>query len=514
MSSFTARFDKRLGEIASKTPHIEPFSGETPKRRKARLNRVTGEGWKAFREFCQTFFPHVFGLSFSPDHQEMFELIEGRTGITGLTGYRGLGKTVEMGVVYPIWKIIKGERYVIHVAADIDAAQERTGFMLNELQNNRRLRAYFPDLAPEGSDDEDYYLRNRTRIRARSIRQAIRGTVNPRTAQRPGLIICDDIDKEENQGNQSIGRRKKDKIVQEVSGALNPKGSGRVIWLGNLVHPNYAICQFLDGLISELKEDKSDFDPDQVKHIMTISAQLLRYPVEDESGCSVWEDQYPTESLPALRKKLGSVGYQREMLGKPIIEGNIFKCEWFKTHIHDYNPFTRVWLYSDPAWGEKGAYKAVITAGWDGDHFYIIDVWVRQTKNSSYFQYLYETIMRRRNRFGARFRPSIETVYGQDRILADFDRWCRDTGLEPISHLFTRVNNKVSKNLRIERLDTVIESGKLLFPEGQDTPTLISQFLTYPQGYVDGPDAVAGCLERFKEYSTPCNQVKVRQITY
>ncbi len=29
-----------------------------------------------------------------------------------------------------------------------------------------------------------------------------------------------------------------------------------------------------------------------------------------------------------------------------------------------------------------------------------------------------------------------------------------------------------------------------MFLNGQDTPTLISQFLTYPQGYVDGPDAL------------------------
>jgi hypothetical protein len=46
-----------------------------------------------------------------------------------------------------------------------------------------------------------------------------------------------------------------------------------------------------------------------------------------------------------------------------------------------------------------------------------------------------------------------------------------------------------------------------LFPEGQDTPTLISQFLTYPDGYIDGCDALAGCLERFSEYDIGRNRV-------
>ncbi len=34
----------------------------------------------------------------------------------------------------------------------------------------------------------------------------------------------------------------------------------------------------------------------------------------------------------------------------------------------------RVWLYADPAWGEKGRYKAVISIGYDGNRFYVIHV--------------------------------------------------------------------------------------------------------------------------------------------
>jgi predicted AAA+ superfamily ATPase len=51
----------------------------------------------------------------------MFDETDKGSGIIAITGFRGLGKTVLMGVVYPIWRIIKGERYVIHTAADIDS---------------------------------------------------------------------------------------------------------------------------------------------------------------------------------------------------------------------------------------------------------------------------------------------------------------------------------------------------------------------------------------------------------
>ena len=109
----------------------------------------------------------------------MFDETDNGSGIIAITGFRGLGKTVLMGVVYPIWRIIKGERYVIHTAADIDLAHERTAFTLHELRNNKRLTIDYPELRPVDAFDLDFYLKNKARIRARSIKQSHRGTINP-----------------------------------------------------------------------------------------------------------------------------------------------------------------------------------------------------------------------------------------------------------------------------------------------------------------------------------------------
>jgi hypothetical protein len=403
---------------------------------------------------------------------------------------------------------------VIHAAADLDLAEERTAFTFNELTNNKRLLNDFTELQPLDNSETDFFLKNKCRIRARSIKQTFRGSINPRTSTRPGLVICDDIDKEENMGNQSIGRKKMDKIIQEIGGALDPITSGRIIWLGNLVHPNYAICQFEQSLIDEIKADNENFNPDSVQHYFTKAKILLRFPLEDQNGNSVWEEQYPTSELPILRQKFGLTGYLREFLGKPIIEGNIFKNHWFKKYQTAPKKFKRVWLYADPAWGQKGCYKAVISIGFDRYHFYVLHVWIRQTKNSKFFSYYYNVYQELTKRFGVRFRAAIETNFGQDRILADFDRFCLENNLPTISYRIKRINNKENKNLRIERTDTVIETGKVQFPDGQDTPTLINQFLTYPDGYVDGPDAFAGCLERFSEYDIGKNRTRVRSIRF
>ena len=41
---------------------------------------------------------------------------------------------------------------------------------------------------------------------------------------------------------------------------------------------------------------------------------------------------------------------------------------------------------------------------------------------------------------------------------------------------------------------------------------VINQYLTYPDGYVDGPYALAGCLERFPEYELGRGRVRVRSF--
>jgi len=516
MPKFIQRQQKALAEIAAKTPHLRPFAEDNPAARAKRIALVQGEGWEAFSYFCVAYFPHVFGKPFCAIHQEMFQETESASGVIGITGFRGLGKTVLMGVVYPIWCVIRGERYVIHTAADVDLAEERTAFTLHELQNNRRLLSDWPELEPMDEDKADFYLKNKARIRARSIKQSHRGTINPRTAKRPGLIVCDDIDKEENMGSQTIGKRKMDKITQELAGALDPAEPGKVIWLGNLVHPNYAICQFMELIIGEIKADNPEGDLGYQKVIKTSQRALLRYSLENAEGKSTWPEQYPDETLPELRKRYGQAGYQREMLGLPVIEGNIFKNEWFKRYktLPEPGKMKRVWLYADPAWGEKGCYKAIISIGYDGNRFYVIHAWIRQTENTKFFRYYYDAYQELDRTYRVKARAACETTYGQGRILADFDRWATDNHLPPISHRIKKIDNRENKNLRIERTETIIETAKVLFPEGQDMPTLISQFLTYPDGYVDGPDALAGCLERFSEYDIGRNRVKVRRMQW
>lgn len=511
--NFTKIQTKKLYEIAARTPSVLPFANDNPDLKRKRVKKATASNWVAFSFFCKTYLPHIFGKDFNDDHKESFEITEDNIGgLTAITGYRGFGKTMLMGLAYQLWHLAKGEDYIIDVAADEDLSQERTAFIYNELQRNKRIQNDFPDLIIVDGDEGDFYTRSNQRVRARSIKQALRGTINPKTGKRPGLIDCDDIDKTDNIGNYTIGKRKLDKIRGELTGSLDPDKNGRVVWKGNLTHPNFAICQFEDLLIEEIKSVEPGARPEKRKHLKHDNLIILRYPVENEDGTSRWPEQYSDQDLKALRKTMGMVNYLREMMGKKIIEGKIFKWEWFKRWKQLLRKRYIARLYADLAPGEKNCYKAVV-GGVRVDHKYLVThLWVRQGKNSSFFRFYYDSFMDLRHKYGTKFRAAVEGNFDQYRSFCrDFDIWCDDNKLPRITQFIKKYHNRGKKTERIESLETIIEQGKILLPDGQDSKTLIEQFLAYPDGFLDGPDATEGWLAQFPGYSPKRGRARVRQ---
>lgn len=568
MGKFTKAQIKTLDEIAARTPTVPVFENDSPQKKLERLERSKEDSWDGFKFTAETYFPHICTKPFAAAHKEMFNLILAHPrALTALTGTRALAKTTLTAIIFVIWKFMQGWQFNVQVAGDIDLSEARAAFIHNELANNVRLLHDYPKLAPAGADPSNFHLKNKALVMARSIMMGIHGLINPRTAKRPDLIIMDDIDDEKNQGNATIGKKKLDKITGSVTGSVNPdlKKESYVIWLGNLNHPNYAICQFEREMELAMRESGEETGPRltagrrtsethvptdseqagthvpsdsgqagthvptgkksgegvdeemkrQGNHIISRNRVLLRYPLINAKGKSIWEAQFPTSEIPALRAKMGMVSFQREMLGKAVIEGKVFHDAWFNTYTAaDISPekMKMVVLYADPARGSKGSFKAIGAVGWDGSRYFMLRCWIRQTDQNAFFERYYNDFTNLLQTYGYRFQASMETVFGQQYILVDLDRWCKDNGHQPISHLIRRIENKENKNTRIERLETVIQSGALLFCGGQDFETLKLQFLTYPDGYLDGPDMTAGCLERFGSYKYGRNSVRVRKF--
>lgn len=504
MSKFTKIQLKRLRDIATRTPEVLPFVGDTPQRRNERIHRVMQPNWHGFSFYCYTYMPHIFDLVFTGDHKEMFQVVNSpQYEFVADTGYRGLGKTVLIAIAYVLWRAIHGEIYNIQLAADQLLAGARTALLFNECKNNLRLLNDFPQLTILSGNEDEFYIRTKCLIQSRGIMQPIKGSINPKNGKRPGLIIGDDIDKEQNIGNQTIGRQKLDRMKGEVFGALRPKGYRKVIWLGNLTHPNFGICQYKERMVANKKSMEDTYVDSYDEHIFSENEALLRFPLVRD-GVSAWEEQYPTNEIPKIKATMGSTNFQREMQGIPVIEGNIFKESWFRRYrIISAKP-KEVILRADPAWGTKGAYKCVDAIMYADDfNYYVLKMWLRQTTDTKFFRYYYDAYCELQRRFGYKFKAYIETCYGQERIKKDFSRWCQDNNLADITMHIRSDNVKTNKNVDIERLETPIETSRILMPEGQDTAECVSQFCTYPQGYIDGPDNIARTMKLFASFDKP-----------
>ena len=504
LKKFTLNHKQRLNEIFNATPQVDLFVNDTPEKQRNRIAQVTGDSWKSFVFFCNTYLSFIFKLGFCDDHKEMFKEVEnGEYGITAVTGFRGFGKTVILAIAYVMWKIAKGEKYVIQVAANERLVKKRTLLLLRQFQKNKRLLHDFPQLRYKEGELSSFFLENDTLIEGLGIDQDCRGSFHPVTAERPGLIVNDDVDRKKNRGNAHVGKDRRESITQEQKGCLDSYKPTRIIWLGNLVYPTYAICQFEKEISDRIKSENDLAKPEDRKHLVYHKNKLLRFPLENRKGHSVWEEKYSTESLPELRIDFGYTGYLREMLGKAVIEGAQFKNEWFKVWSKLPAKFNRVWMYADPARGSKGCYKAIIAIGSTKHKYYCLKVWVRQTKQSSFYRYFHTVFTELRQRYGSRFRAAMEANFKQDDILEAMDRWCDDNELGRISHFVKKIYNTDDKDYRIEQLEVPIEVGKLEFPEGQDMETLKAQFLIFESGKKsdkDGPDATAGCMERFDNF--------------
>jgi len=84
--------------------------------------------------------------------------------------------------------------------------------------------------------------------------------------------------------------REVEKITQELAGALSPEGNGKIIWLGNLVHPNYSICQVQELIIGDLRSDNPELEATSQIALKTHQKAILRFSLEDKHGKSIWED--------------------------------------------------------------------------------------------------------------------------------------------------------------------------------------------------------------------------------
>lgn len=414
---------------------------------------------------------------------------------------RGHAKSTCAAFAYPLWCICERRRrnivIITHAAA---LATQFVRDLRNELETNARIRKTYGDLCSEPSPrrparksgrEVGRSARRRRQwaasvfttttgitVQAKGCGASLRGTrVGP---QRPDLIICDDIEKDEQVASPE-GRRKLEQWLRKVvMPALAP--DGQLLVLGSLIH--------YDSLLANLA-DRRRFPGWDYKIYRAIEA--APGPDGNYYRVALWPARWPLERLDLERQRIGTLAFEQEYQANPIDDSiRVFRPEWLRPY--DPAELERKQLVTlmavDPATGASG-----------GDYFAL---WVGGVDAASGVIYTRELSLERigiveqvRRIVAAfeRWRPvriGIETVAYQvalKQILEDYSR--KNRLYLPIVPIQTTAN----KRARIEGSAPFYENGTFRLPPGL-APEVESQFLHFPKSrHDDAPDVCAMGIE-------------------
>ena len=468
----------------------------------------------------------------APFHAELMrDLEDAERRLIARVAPRGHAKSTCAALAYPLWCICEQRRRnIVIITHESSLATQFVRDIRNELETNDRIIDEYGDLCEEAATKrrsdgatqgkagrhggtkarsiKRKKAKRRTRpkwseamfttasgvtVQAKGSGGSVRGArVGP---SRPDLIICDDIEKDDQVATPE-GRRKLEHWLRRVvMPALSP--DGRLLVLGSLIH--------YDSLLANLSDPKR-FPRWDYKVYRAIEAKLAGDG--NYYRTALWPARWPIERLDEERERVGTLAFEQEYQANPIDDSiRVFRPEWLQRYdpreLVEQNLITLMAV--DPATGISG-----------GDYFAI---WVGSLDRTTGIIYTRELTLERIGvpeqvkRIVAafqRWRPlriGIETVAYQvalQQILEDHSR--KQRLYMPIVPIQTTAN----KRARIEGSSPFYENGTFRLPPTLD-PEIESQFLHFPKAkHDDAPDVCAMGIELARSF---CAGTDVEGVT-
>lgn len=423
---------------------------------------------------------------------------------------RGNAKSTIVSMAFVIYCAVYEIKHYIQVVSD--TASQANDFLYaikTEFEDNELLINDFGDLSGEIWTNSDIILANAVRIQALGAGKKVRGR---RYKQyRPDLIVCDDLENDENV--MSPDQRKKTKSW--FTKALSKAGDERtdIIVIGTIIHYDSLLTHILKNPIYDSKIYKAvisfSASPlwDQWEELITNLADQNRMETaeaffkehEEEMmlGTKVlWEAKEDYYNLMVQRIADGPAAFSSEKQNEPLADDDrYFLPEWIE--FYEDKDIEGIELFAvgfvDPSMGKKGGdYSAIISLGEDPNGYvYILDADIKRRhpdiiindvilKNDIYH---YKFFGVETNQFQEYFKDTMEKKV---RELEEIEK-------KKVRLKLKEVNQHSDKTLRIQSLQPDIKSGRIKFK--RDQQKLIEQLVNFPSAsHDDGPDALEGAL--------------------
>lgn len=474
-------------------PPFEDLSEEAVATRKA-LPLVDLHGTT---DWCRTYLPHYFDRPFARFHGRMAGAVGEGAMPTFVAAFRGAGKSVLLALARPLREILSRRLpFAIYGARVQKLAAQNMDYVRLEIEHNPRIRCDYGELTVEGEENE--WIVSLPKVRDEGGKWALRGAkveafgigMSPRGRRfgewRPAEFIGDDLEDSELARNPEREKNLWDWMMDEVLPALEPERY-RFTVLGTMFGP---LCMMERAKELAAKRDAQG---------RALGRLFLQQAVEN--GHSVWPERFSDAALERTRAQIGLRNWNRNFALISEDPDKPFQAAWFTDYEADALDVSQldVVAFLDPAISQSamGCPRALITVGADRDsgRRYVLEAWVTRGTPMQMVDQIFEVNTRWQPRVigieinggYALIRPLLE-MRGGDAFL-------------PIRY----VTHVRPKELRIERLAPQFEAKRWFFPRspGPGIRALQEQLLSYPDGFVDGPDALAGCDEMLPDALRP-----------
>ena len=386
-----------------------------------------------------------------------------------IEAYRGAAKTTIITRLFTLWELLRDKKsYCVIIGASNETINETSETLKTELENNELLRYDFGIKIglKWTSENFDFLVDNKSKkYRFYGVKKAIRGA-NFR-GKRPDIIICDDIEKDEN----VISKDQRDKLESWFNKAVlklpaRQNNNYNIIVVGTRLHH--------DGLLARLKNNPN-FKSYNFPLVLSFPSNLDEITIKTLNNADLKSMKIDDEKLNKIEilgeyfanKESFYSEYQNEPLSRDGLIFSEFKSFAQMPECETY------YIGVDPALGKaKGDYFALTLLGMLENKFYATSQGYK-IKPDEMIKKIINLYMRHFHKMPT---IAIETIafqeFFKDRLKAE--------ALKKGLHLRVKeLKNKITKELRIDALSPYISDGTISIDE--NSHLLIEELQTYPK---------------------------------
>lgn len=295
--------------------------------------------WRGCRESLKFFTTNALGLKW-PSHYSEWET-NVTTSKRGLyEAPRGSWKTYFFSLAYPLWRILRGKTEALLVSDSEGQASKNLRLIRQTIETREALAPLRPTTKELWGTDQISFA-NGSLVQIMGFGTSKRGT-------HPDIIICDDIEGE----NNRMSREDRDRMYFGViAGMCLPKTEMYTVGTP---------MEFGD-ILEQLSKNEA--------------YSKWRRPAE-KNGVNQYPDIWTDDWLKFRRQEMGGLNYAREMLLQRVDPATQpFKTQFETLYQESPVRFAYIVTVCDPAYSEnQGDYSAIVTVGFTGgNHAYVLE---------------------------------------------------------------------------------------------------------------------------------------------